>query len=239
MTYKKTCIICTPRSGSQLCEKLIQQISPNTVLLGEYFEKWNQNNYEIEQNNIKKIIHISKKTGFSIDPTYSQRLNLLRDLEQSLTIRLFYLYGYEPFKIKTIIETLHQFGFEFIILSRNNKKEQLLSWLIAKAHSDFYKDNKIFVINNVLQCKVKIYLDNYKNIVNQFIFTYRYWDKNITQLFKKINYHSIVYESIFNDLQKAYQFEFMPIGAKTINGNHLDYVENHNEVSDYLDKLLI
>ena len=50
MTGHRTCILCLPRSGSQLCETLSGE-KHSSLQLGEYFENWNRSEYIADVNN--------------------------------------------------------------------------------------------------------------------------------------------------------------------------------------------
>jgi LPS sulfotransferase NodH len=238
MTYDKTCIICTPRSGSQLCETLIQRIQNDPhINLGEYFEKWNQSEYLIINNQVKSIVKKDKRSDYGIDDNYESRLSTLENINQNITLRLFCLFSYDIKKMQFIIEQLITQGFNFVILSRNNKKQQVLSWLIARSYTDHYSKN-VFGANSIIDKPVEIDLKLYNNTIVNFMLTYRYWDSIIEVLMNKITPKKVIYETIYEDLSNYYGKTFDRIGNKTVVGNHLDYIINKDEVAEYLDKII-
>ena len=50
MNGHRICIICLPRSGSQLCEILSGE-KHSSLQLGEYFENWNRGEYVTDNDN--------------------------------------------------------------------------------------------------------------------------------------------------------------------------------------------
>jgi hypothetical protein len=121
-------------------------------------------------------------------------------------------------------------------LSRNNKKEQVLSWLIARSYTDCYSKN-VFGANSIIDQSIEINLKLYQNAVSNFILTYRYWDSITELLMNGVTPKKVVYESIYDDLEIHYGQKFTSYGTKTIVGNPYDYIKNKDEVADYLDKI--
>ena len=238
MTFDRTCILCTPRSGSQLCEKLLQQTQLEKYIhFGEYFEKWNQSTYIIENNIVKQHIYQNKRNDYGIDESFKTRLSSLKSLQQPISLRLFCLYSYDIKTLQYIIDELRSFNFKFLVLTRNNKKEQLLSWLIARSYTDTFKHN-VFGANSKLDNKVYIDIQKYRNTIGNFVLTYRYWETMMQELLPTLEIKKVIYESIYHDMKLHYGIEFTTIGEKTIDKSYNEYVQNYDEVNQHLDKFL-
>ena len=107
MNGHRTCIICLPRSGSQLCEILSGE-KHSSLQLGEYFENWNRSEYIADDdNNIRFKNYASISSNFKLFENIEQRLNLLKhtNINQSLTLRIFLMDQYDKDTLSnTIIE---------------------------------------------------------------------------------------------------------------------------------------
>jgi len=87
MIGHRTCIICLPRTGSQLCEMLSGE-KYSSLQLGEYFENWNRSEYIVDNdNNIRLKNFSSIPTNFKLFEGFEERLNLLKNI--NINIKLF------------------------------------------------------------------------------------------------------------------------------------------------------
>ena len=74
MKGHRTCIICLPRTGSQLCEMLSGE-RYSSLHLGEYFENWNRSEYIADNdNNIRLKNFSSIPTNFKLFEGFAERL---------------------------------------------------------------------------------------------------------------------------------------------------------------------
>ena len=238
MNGHRTCIICLPRTGSQLCEKLTCEIN-NAYNLGEFFEDWNRSEYIIDSNN---NIHLKNfammmTSGFKIVDDFETRLVLLKkvDLNQPLTLRMFLMDHYDKDILFKIIVELKNMGFEFITLQRNIK-EQLLSYMIANTH--LYSNNKnVFSINQSISEPVTINLTKVKFPVNQIYNSSINWKINVSKVLYNIDYKTVNYESVYSDMEKIYNKKFKYSGEKSIEGDPFDLILNKEEVTSFLMNL--
>jgi hypothetical protein len=230
MNGHRTCIICLPRSGSQLCEILSGEIK-SSFQLGEYFENWNRNEYIADDdNNIRLKNFASTPTNFKLFEGFEERLNLLKNtnINQSLTLRIFLMDKYDKDTLSYIIIELKNIGFEFITLTRDIK-EQLLSYMIA---STYVKN--VFGINSKINEPVYINLIKLNKVLTHIYDSHLLWEKNLSMVLHNIEYQKVKYESVYSDMEKIYNTKFKYLGEKSINVDPFDLIINKEEVMGFL-----
>jgi hypothetical protein len=229
MIAHRTCIICLPRTGSQLCEKLSGEVQ-TSFQLGEYFEDWNRNEYIISDGNIKLKNFANIPTKFKLFENFQERLDLLKNtnINQPLTLRIFLMNHYDKMTLSNIIIELKNIGFEFITLTRNIK-EQLLSYMIVRS----YKQN-VFGINSEINEPVYINLNHLNTTLNQIYVSHLLWEKNLSIILHNVEYQKVKYESIYSDMENIYNTKFKYLGEKSIKIDPFDLITNKEEVMSFL-----
>ena len=230
MIGHRTCIICLPRTGSQLCEKLSEEIK-TSFQLGEYFENWNRSEYVIDDdNNIRLKNFASIPSNFKLFEGFEERLNLLKNtnINQSLTLRIFLMDQYDKNTLSKIIIELKNIGFEFITLTRNIE-EQLLSYMIART---YVKD--VFGINSEINDPVYINLNRLSKVLTHIHDSHLLWENNLSIILHNIEYQKVRYESIYSDMENIFNTKFKYTGEKSIKTDPFDLIINKEEVMGFL-----
>ena len=230
MRGHRTCIICLPRTGSQLCEMLSGE-RYSSLQLGEYFENWNRSEYIVDNdNNIRLKNFSSIPTNFKLFEGFEERLNLLKNtnINQSLTLRIFLMDQYDKNIMSKIITELKNIGFEFITLKRNIE-EQLLSYMIARTYV-----KNVFGINSEINEPVYINFAKLNKVLTHIYDSHLLWEKNLSMILHNIEYQTVKYESVYSDMEKIYNTKFKYLGKKSINVNPYDLILNKEEVMGFL-----
>jgi hypothetical protein len=233
MNGHRTCIICLPRSGSQLCEILSGE-KHSSLQLGEYFENWNRSEYIADNdNNIRLKNFASIPSNFKLFEGFEERLNLLKhtNINQSLTLRIFLMDQYDKGILSNIIVELKNIGFEFITLKRDIK-EQLLSYMIARTYV-----KNVFGINSEINEPVTIDLVKLNTVLTHIYDSHLLWEKNLSLVLHNIEYQKVNYESIHSDMENIYNTKFKYQGEKSIKGYPFDLIINKEEVMSFLTNL--
>jgi len=233
MKGHRTCIICLPRTGSQLCEVLSGEIK-SSFQLGEYFENWNRSEYVTDDdNNIRLKNFASIPSNFKIFEGFEERLNLLKNtnINQSLTVRIFLMDHYDKETLSKIIIELKNIGFEFITLTRDIK-EQLLSFMIARSYANNLKN--VFGINSEINEPVTIDINRLNNGLTEIYNSHLLWEKNLSIILHNIEYKKVKYESIYSDMEKIYNTKFKYLGEKSIKTDPFNLILNKEEVMGFL-----
>jgi hypothetical protein len=228
MNGHRTCIICLPRTGSQLCERLSGEIK-SSMSLGEYFENWNRTEFILsENNNILQPNIVSIASPFKLFEKFEERLDLLKkvDINQPLTLRIFLMDHYDKEVLSKIIIELKNIGFEFLTLTRDIR-EQLLSYMIART-------TNVFIINSNISEPVYINLKTLNNGLNQIYNSYTLWENNLSIVLDDIVYQKVKYSSIYPDMERIYNTKFKYLGEKTIKPDPFDLILNKEEVMGFL-----
>jgi hypothetical protein len=226
MLTPRICVIGLPRSGSQYAVELIK-------LNGYYpyydlVEPFEPDKPIIElQNN--QIILTTQRT---CDEQHRIRDALSKlskgDINQSLITRVF------PVKEQkthffTIINTLINLNFDFIVLKRNNIEHHLLSFAVALATDVWTKfDNKKNELITITHFSQITWLYNEISSYNALV-------ENLD-----INYDLINYELIVNDLSRV-MGSLINTNVKIYKQSDIDPYErisNANEVRDFIKTLL-
>ncbi len=227
MKGHRTCIICLPRTGSQLCEKLSGEIK-SSLQLGEYFENWNRNEYIIYDDNIKLKNVARIPSEFKLFENFQKRLDLLKNTNQSLTLRIFLMDHYDKTTLSNIIIGLKNIGFEFLTLTRD-VKEQLLSYMIARTCVQ-----NVFGINSEINEPVYINLNKLNKVLTHIYDSHLRWEKNLSLVLHNIEYKKVKYESIYSDMENIYNTKFKYLGKKSIKNDPFDLILNKEEVMGFL-----
>jgi hypothetical protein len=233
MNGNRTCIICLPRTGSQLCEQLANEVTSG-IQLGEYFENWNRSEYITDlDNNIILKNFASIPTGFKLFEGFKERLDLLKNtnINQPLTLRIFLMDQYDKDILSNIIIELKNIGFEFITLKRDIK-EQLLSYMIARSYV-----KNVFRINSEINQPVYIDLTKLNKVLTHIYDSHLLWEKNLSVVLHNIEYQTVNYESIHSDMENIYNTKFKYQSEKSIKGDPFDLIINKQEVMDFLTNL--
>lgn len=226
---------CLPRSGSQLCVKLIEEYNKGYDL-GEFFEGWNNSEYKIYDNNIQLENFITNfNVGFSINKNYKNRLKLLSNTNRNfpINLRLFLMNKYDKNILQEIIDCLHKNNFTFISLYRN-VIDQLLSFMIASSYQSTFKKN-IFTINSVADKKIFVNVIKLEPVLQHIYDSNLNFENNLKKLFSNISIKKIDYENITDDfsklvVNKKYNYK----GEKTVQGNYFDIIQNEKEVKNFI-----
>ena len=239
MNGHRTCIICLPRTGSQLSEKLIGEIS-NAYNLGEFFENWNQNSqYELDSNsNIYIKEFVFTPSPFKLTNNIEERLDLLKKInpDQPLSLRIFLMDHYDKAQLSNIVTELKNIGFEFVTLMRD-VKEQLLSYMIAYTYLTS-KNINVFDINSPINEPVTIDINKLGRTLTQIRNSNNNWEKNVSTILNNTAYQKINYQTIYSDMSAIYNREFKYFGNKSIKVDPLDLIVNKKEIMVILDILL-
>jgi hypothetical protein len=233
MNGHRTCVICLPRTGSQLCEILSGE-KHSSLKLGEYFENWNRSEYITDNdNNIRLKNFASIPSNFKLFEGFEERLNLLKhtNINQSLTLRIFLMDQYDKDTLYNIIIELKNIGFEFITLKRDIK-EQLLSYMIARTYV-----KNVFGINSEINEPVYIDLIKLNKVLTHIYNSHLLWEKNLSVVLHNIGYQTVRYESIHSDMENIYNTKFKYQSEKSIKGNPFDLIINKEEVMGFLTNL--
>lgn len=238
MNSRRTCIICLPRSGSQLCEQLAAEAT-SARILGEYFENWNRSEYTLTLDDrlyLKKFVQ--EPAELMIRENFKESMALLKQAkrDQPLTIRLFLMDHYDKNTLLSIVTDLKSIGFEFIVLHRNIR-EQLLSYMIALAYH-ISKNKMVFAINNVIDEPVTVDIPSLTHVLDRVVVSFKNWETNLSTILKDIEYQTISYENIYQDMETAFNTKFKYSGKKSINGDPLDLIVNKEEVLNFLSSRL-
>jgi hypothetical protein len=229
MIGHRTCIICLPRTGSQLCEILSEEIH-SSFKLGEYFENWNRNEYVSVNGNITLQNSLSISSKFKLFEDYEERLKILKNtnVNQSLTLRIFLMDEYDKNTLSKIIIELKNIGFEFLTLTRNIE-EQLLSYMIARSSV-----KKVFEINSKIHEPIHINLNMLDKVLTHIYDSHISWENNLSMILSDIEYHKVKYESIYLDMENIYNRKFKYLGEKSIKTDPFDFILNKEEVKGFL-----
>jgi len=239
MIGHRTCIICLPRSGSQLCEILIAEVKANNTRgrrrLGEYFENWNGSEYILIDNNfLFQTSFKAVKSPLQIAENFEERINLLKQVnpDQPFVMRLFLMDNYDKLTLAKIILELKNLNFEFVTLFRD-VEDQILSYMLAQTYK-VSKNEDVFAINRPIADPVNIDINLLANPVDYIYNSSLNWEANLNNLLTGINYQTINYNTIYSDLEKIYNIKFKYLGNKSIKGNPLDLILNKEEVLGFL-----
>lgn len=231
---KRYCILTLPRSGSQLCEKILEDNNPNSYRLSEMFEEWYKFNFILENNRIHKLPKVTKES-LQIDricQDYEYKLNLIRQADSTVdyTLRMFLLNHRNFYIQKKIISGLLENNFIFISLKRNFE-DIVLSNLIAKYY--FNKGHNIYSMGTQVT-KEPIFIPIEENFVYYQISTlftsYLFWEKRIKMLLDDNTVFNVQYESIYEDCANILGHYVEPIKGKTLETNGYDYIINKDEI---------
>lgn len=237
MKGHRTCILCLPRSGSQLCERLVSEIQDASPL-NEYFENWNQSEYVLDANNFIQLRQFNKiPSYYKITPNFEEKLDLLKrvNINQPLVLRIFIMDHYSKDDLRKIILELHNIGFEFITLFRE-LRAQLLSYMVARSYQSS-KNESVFEMNSAIAEPIKIDFNH-----NLYIPLYQIknssinWSKNLSFLLDSMSVNSVYYETIYSDMEQLYQTKFKYLGNKSIKSDPLELILNKTEVLNFLGK---
>jgi len=231
MKGHRTCIICLPRTGSQLCEILSSEIK-SSMSLGEYFENWNRTEFILtEHNYIQQPNVVSIASPFKLFGNFEERLDLLKkvNINQPLTLRIFLMDHYDKEVLSKIIIELKNIGFEFLTLTRDIK-EQLLSYMVART-------TNIFIINSEIKEPVHINLKTLNNGLTQIYNSYALWENNLSIILRDVEYQKVKYASIYSDMEQIYDTKFKYLGEKSIKSDPFDLIINREEVMGFLTNL--
>lgn len=230
MTGHRTCILCLPRSGSQLCERLVSEIH-NAFSLNEYFENWNQSEYVLDTSNTISLRQFNAISSlFSITLDFEEKLDLLKqvNINQPLVLRIFVMDHYNKDDLVKIISELNNIGFEFITLSRDIE-EQLLSYMIARTYV-----KNVFGINSEINEPVHINLNGLSKVLTHIYDSHLSWENNLSMLLHNIEHKKVKYESIYSDMENIYNTKFKYLGKKSIKTDPFDLILNKEEVKGFL-----
>ena len=230
MTGHRTCILCLPRSGSQLCERLVSEIH-NAFSLNEYFENWNQSEYVLDPSNTISLRQFNTiLTLFSKTPNFEEKLDLLKqvNINQPLVLRIFLMDHYNKDDLMKIILGLNHIGFEFITLTRDIE-EQLLSYMIARTYV-----KNVFGINSEINDPVHININKLSKVLTQIYDSHLLWENNLSMLLRNVEHKQVKYESIYSDMENIYNTKFKYLGKKSIKNDPFDLILNKEEVMGFL-----
>jgi len=233
------CIIGTPRSGSQYVAQIIAGTIKQYVNCHVYdmLEPFTENQpYKPILTNDKAIQHSEQVDGnLLLTDRINNVISVLMegDPEQPLVVKLF-PYDYLLPHLDKILKVLHDCGFEFMILKRNDIKKQLLSHAVAhKTHNwnSFYG-------NGILNSSVMIDGEGFRTIYWAYM-NLKGFD-GILRIFNLTNLPVIHYETAIEDLSKILQ---MPISIldvtvqKQLPVDTYQFIINAEEVKNFITKL--
>jgi hypothetical protein len=233
MTGHRTCILCLPRSGSQLCERLVSEIH-NAFSLNEYFENWNQSEYVLDTSNTIFLRQFNMiPSSFNITLNFEEKLDLLKqvNINQPMILRIFLMDHYNKDDLMKIISELNNIGFEFITLTRDIK-EQLLSYMIVRTYV-----KNVFGINSEISDPVHININDLRKVLTQIYISHLLWENNLSILLRNVEHKQVKYESIYSDMENIYNTKFKYLGKKSIKGDPFDLIINKKEVMNFLTNL--
>lgn len=237
---KRYCILTLPRSGSQLCEKILEDNNQNSYRLSEMFEGWYNFDFVLENNRIHKNPKHSTSNILILDDKiaddWEYKLNLIHQADWNVdyTLRIF-LYNHRNFYLqKKIISSLLQDNFVFVSLIRNFE-DLVLSNLISKYYLN--KGQNIYGMGTQIT-KEPILVPIEQHFVYYQISTlftsYLFWDQRIKMLLGDNKVFNVQYESIYEDCAKILGHYVNPIHGKTLETNGYDYIINKDEVKEII-----
>lgn len=235
----RTCIICLPRTGSQLCERMVASMD-DALMLGEYFEAWNDSTYSLDEDGyLFRSKFTPKKESFNLHQSHFSRLRKIieSNKKQNFVLRMFLMDNYNKHILKFIIATLNNEGFNFLTLQRS-LEDQLLSYCIA--YTNFSNGQDTFGIDSTVNNKIFVDVSKIEPTIEHISRSNKNFKTNLSILFKEksININHIQYESIEDDLCNIFSRQLQVTGNKTIKGDHLSYILNKEETSNLIKKYL-
>lgn len=233
------CILTLPRSGSQLCEHILEDKNSNSYKLGEIFEEGSHFDYILENNRINKLLNITKKiyADDRVCDDYENKLNLINNSYPTVdyTLRIFLKNHRNLYIEKKIIAELTKNNFIFISLLRNYE-DVVLSNLIAKYYILEKKQNIYGIGTQIPILPITIPIES--NFVYYYISTlftsYLFWNERIKKLLGNTHVYRVQYETIYSDCAKILGHEIDPIPGKTLVTNGYDYIINSDEIREII-----
>jgi hypothetical protein len=232
----RICLVATPRSGSQYVSELLRgtitsingdimfnaqepfSINPD-FSLGLTPSGWLTLNYE------NKIQHTPATIVDSV-------LECLRNVvpEQSIIIR-FFPFGYYGHQLDKIFTELKSYGFEFIVLKRDNLEEQLLSYGISETVKKWS--------NFKLTEPIKI--TNFRDIMGMRDFLFRF-ETITTERFECLKMASVIhYEHALAHVEEIFG---VPADTSEVNSiqrrssDPYEFIENKEIVKKFIEYLV-
>jgi hypothetical protein len=236
---KRYCILTLPRSGSQLCERILEDNNPNSVRLSEMFEEWYNVSYTLENHQIRKFNLENVPITFNndkISTDWEYKLNLIHESDRNTdyTLRMF-LYNHRNFYLQQkILLGLQKSNFTFVSLKRNFEDMVLSNWI-----TKYYMDNG----QNIYSMGTKISKEpilipleeSYVHYQLSTLFTsYLCWEKRIKSLLDNVTVLHVDYENIYEDCSKILGHSVSTIEGKTIETVGYDYIINKDEMKDLI-----
>jgi len=244
---KRYCILTLPRSGSQLCEHILINNNLNSFRLSEMFEGWYPFDFSLKDNKIHKVVKNNNVVNVSLNDKISDdweyKLDLLDKAENTdYSLRIFLINYRNLYVQKTIINHLKKLNFVFVSLQRNYE-DMILSNLIAK----FYAKKSINIYGMGTKISKKpIYLPLKEELypcymASTFFLSKLFWYERLHEIVGVGNYHTVDYETIYNDCEKILGTKVEKIQGKTLESDPYDYIINKDEVREllrpYVEKL--
>lgn len=234
---RRYCILTLPRSGSQLCEKILEDNNPNCYRLSEMFEDWYKFHFILEKNNkIHKVLKDSFLISDKISDDWEYKLNLIRkaDCTVDYTLKIFLYNQRNVYQQKKIVSSLSHDNFVFVSLKRNFE-DVVLSNLIAKCY--FRKGENIYGMGTQIT-KEPIVIPIEESFVYYQISTlftsHLFWDQRIKFLLGNNKVFNVRYESIYEDCEKILNHKIEVIKGKTLETNGYDYIINKDEIREII-----
>lgn len=232
----RICLVSTPRSGSQYVSQLligtIKSINGDMMFnaqepfsinhdfsLGLTPTGWLTLNYE-------------NRTPHTPNTIVDSVLDCIRNAvpEQSIIIR-FFPFGYYGHQLNKIFEELKSYGFEFIVLKRDNLEEQLLSYGISETVSKWS--------NFKLTEPIKI--TNFRDIMGMRDFLFRF--ETITaERFEFLKMAPVIhYEDALNHIEEIFEVPADTSEVSSIQRRSTDpyeFIENASVVKKFIEYLI-
>jgi len=225
----RICLIGLPRCGSQYISRLVKNVSTKIVILDEPFTV---------ATGITCIQYINGQVKLTRDLKFDSIQDQIDHViytlsqapDQSCVLKLFLLDYLEPY-LAQIVDALTKLNFKFIVMTRENRIEQLLSFGIA-LETDRWNSYQ-----GIYQQGYKTQITHFESMqwLNDQIINF---NRRLSNL--KIDPLGIVrYEYAVEDLSKILEIPINPLTElqKQITSDPYDLIENAEEVNNFIKTL--
>ena len=232
----RICLVGTPRSGSQYVSQLLIGTvkSINGDMMFNTQEPFSINpDYSLGLNSADwLVLNFENKIAHTPETIVDNVLDCIRNAvpEQSIIIR-FFPFGYYGRQLDKIFTELKSFGFEFIVLKRDNLEEQLLSYAISQTTSKWS--------NFKLTEPIKI--TNFKSIMGMRDFLFRF-ETLTTERFEVLKMAPVIhYEDASKHIEEIFGVPADTSEVSSIQRRSSDpyeFIENASVVKLYINYLI-
>ena len=226
----KICLIGLPRCGSQYISQLVKNTSTRMVNLGEPFTFSSGTNC-IELVNERIVLSDHLKFNNIQDQIIHTISILAKASTQSCVMKLFLLDYLEPY-LPYIVGQLTNLNFKFIVMTRENCEEQLLSFGIALATDKWNSHQGMYEQGD------KIQVTHFRSM--EWLHSQLCNFERLLDLINSNPLGTVRYEHAVEDLSVILQLPVDPITdlKKQISSSPYDMIENVDEVKEFMKKVI-